>query len=126
MFDWAVGLVEETGYIGIALLMLAENVFPPIPSELVMPIAGFITARGDLSAIGVVAAGTAGSLAGALLWYYVGRSVGCERIKGWAGRHGRWLTISPEEVDEAAALFTVIATAARRCPSGASSLPCVP
>ena len=97
--------MERTGYIGIALLMLAENLFPPVPSELVMPIAGFIVARGKLSAIGVVAAGTAGSLAGAMLWYYVGRSVGCERLKRWAGRHGRWLTISPEEVDEAAALF---------------------
>jgi membrane protein DedA with SNARE-associated domain len=105
MFDWVVGLVEQTGYIGIALLMLAENVFPPIPSELIMPIAGFVVARGDLSAIGVVAAGTAGSLAGALLWYYVGRSVGCDRLKRWAGRHGRWLTLPPEEVDEAAALF---------------------
>ena len=105
MFDWVAGLVEQIGYIGIALLMLAENVFPPIPSELVMPIAGVIVARGELSAIGVVAAGTAGSLAGALLWYYVGRSVGCERLKRWAARHGRWLTVSPEEVDKAAALF---------------------
>ena len=105
MFDWITGLVEQTGYLGIALLMLAENVFPPIPSELIMPMAGFTAARGKLSMVGVVVAGTAGSLAGALLWYYIGRWIGLERLKRWAAKHGRWLTISPEEVDEAVAWF---------------------
>ena len=105
MFDWITGLVEQTGYLGIALLMLAENVFPPIPSELIMPMAGFTAARGELNMVGVVVAGTAGSLAGALLWYYIGRWVGLERLKRWAAKHGRWLTISPEDVDEAAAWF---------------------
>ena len=105
MFDWITGLVERTGYLGIALLMLAENVFPPIPSELIMPMAGFTAARGELNMVGVVVAGTAGSLAGALLWYYIGHWIGLERLKRWAARHGRWLAISPEEVDEAAAWF---------------------
>jgi membrane protein DedA with SNARE-associated domain len=105
MFDWITGLVEQTGYLGIALLMLAENVFPPIPSELIMPMAGFTAARGKLSMVGVVVAGTAGSLAGALLWYYIGRWIGLERLKRWAAKHGRWLTISPEALDEAAAWF---------------------
>ena len=105
MFDWITGLVEQTGYLGIALLMLAENVFPPIPSELIMPMAGFTAARGELNMVGVVVAGTAGSLAGALLWYHIGHWIGLERLKRWAARHGRWLAISPEEVDEAAAWF---------------------
>ena len=105
MFDWITGLVRQTGYPGIALLMLAENVFPPIPSELIMPMAGFTAARGELNMVGVVVAGTAGSLAGALLWYYIGRWIGLERLKRWAAKHGRWLAISPEEVDKAAAWF---------------------
>jgi membrane protein DedA with SNARE-associated domain len=105
MFDWITGLVQQTGYLGIALLMLAENVFPPIPSELIMPMAGFTAARGELNMVGVVVAGTAGSLAGALLWYCIGRWIGLERLKRWAAKHGRWLTISPEKVDEAAAWF---------------------
>ena len=67
MFDWITGLVEQTGYLGIALLMLAENAFPPIPSELIMLMAGFTAGRGELNMVGVVVAGTAGSLAGALL-----------------------------------------------------------
>jgi membrane protein DedA with SNARE-associated domain len=105
MFDWITGLVEQTGYLGIALLMLAENVFPPIPSELIMPMAGFAAARGELALVGVLLAGTAGSLAGALFWYHIGRRVGLERLRRWAGRHGRWLTTSPEELDGAAAWF---------------------
>jgi membrane protein DedA with SNARE-associated domain len=105
MFDWITNLVAQTGYAGIALLMLAENVFPPIPSELIMPLAGFTAARGELSFIGIVLAGTAGSLAGALLWYAIGRRVGVERLRHWAGRHGRWLTMSPDELDRAVAWF---------------------
>ena len=99
MFDWITGFVERSGYFGIALLMFAENVFPPIPSELVMPLAGFAAARGDLDLALVVLAGAAGSLLGATLWYFVGRRVGCERLKRFAAEHGRWLTLSPEEID---------------------------
>lgn len=105
MFDWIVQLVAQTGYLGIALLMLAENVFPPVPSELIMPLAGFSAARGDLGLLGVIVAGTAGSVAGALFWYAIGKSVGIERLRRWTGRHGRWLTMSPAELDQAVAWF---------------------
>jgi membrane protein DedA with SNARE-associated domain len=105
MFDWVTGLVEQTGYLGIAFLMLAENVFPPIPSELIMPLAGFTAARGELNVVGVLLAGAVGSLAGALVWYYVGLWLGEERLKRWAARHGRWLTVTPGEVDQATAWF---------------------
>ncbi|MCC4300046.1 DedA family protein [Aurantimonas coralicida] len=105
MFDWIVALVERTGSIGVALLMLAENVFPPVPSELIMPLAGFSAARGDLNIVAIIIAGTIGSLLGALLWYYIGKWIGAERLKRWASRHGRWLTITPEEVDQASNWF---------------------
>ncbi len=105
MVDWITGLVERTGYLGVALLMFAENVFPPIPSELIMPLAGFTAARGDLHIGLVVLAGTAGTLAGALFWYAVARRLGCAALKRWAARHGRWLTLHPEDVDTAAAAF---------------------
>lgn len=105
MFDWITNLVAQTGYAGIALLMLAENVFPPIPSELIMPLAGFTAARGELNLVGVLVSGTLGSLAGAVVWYEVGRRVGIDRLRRWAGRHGRWLTMSPEELDQAVAWF---------------------
>jgi membrane protein DedA with SNARE-associated domain len=105
MFDWITNAVQQSGYVGILLLMFGENVFPPIPSELIMPLAGFTAARGELNAALVLVAGTAGSLLGALLWYYIGKWVGCDRLKRWAARHGRWLTIAPGDVDTAYAWF---------------------
>src|SRR3546814_3067350 len=102
--DWSSDVCSPD-LVGIALLMLAENLFPPVPSELIMPLAGFVAARGDLDFAPVVLAGTAGSLAGAVFCYYVGRWVGCERLKRWAERHGRWMTVSPDEIDTATELF---------------------
>lgn len=105
MFDWIRGLVEDGGYLGIAALMLAENLFPPIPSELIMPLAGFAAARGELDIVLAIGAGSAGSLAGAFFWYGIGRWLGSERLKRWARHHGRWLTLSPGDVDEACVWF---------------------
>ncbi len=78
MAEWIIGVIESYGYWGIVALMILENVFPPIPSELIMPFAGFAAARGDLSTTGIVLAGSAGSLLGAmplpqfLLWSAAG------------------------------------------------------
>ena len=105
MFDWIVSLVERTGYLGVALLMLAENLFPPIPSELIMPLAGFSAARGRLDIALVVLSGTIGSVLGALAWYWLGRWLGPGRLRRFAARHGRWLTLSPAGVDRAREVF---------------------
>lgn len=94
-------LIAQGGYLAIALLMLLENVFPPIPSELIMPLAGFAAAQGELSLAGVIAAGSAGSLAGATFWFLVGHWLGTEGLKRWSARHGRWLTLTPGDVDAA-------------------------
>jgi membrane protein DedA with SNARE-associated domain len=101
MFDWIIGFVVRSGYVGVFLLMLAENIVPPIPSELIMPLAGFTAARGQLSLVFVIIAGIAGSVVGAIFWYHVGRRLGSERLKHFAARHGRWLTLSPDDVDRA-------------------------
>ena len=105
MFDWITAILEGSGYAGVAFLMFIENVFPPIPSELVMPLAGFNAARGDQTLWGVVAAGSIGSVAGAVFWYWVGRRVGAARIKRFAATHGRWLTLTPAEIDRVTAWF---------------------
>jgi membrane protein DedA with SNARE-associated domain len=102
--DWITGF-EKMGTLGIVLLMFAENVFPPIPSELIMPLAGFSAARGELNLLMVIIAGSIGSLLGALLWYYIGRKIGAERLERWAAKHGRWLTLSPKEVEQSCAWF---------------------
>jgi membrane protein DedA with SNARE-associated domain len=101
LFEFIVNIVQQGSYAGVFLLMALENLFPPIPSELIMPLAGFSAARGDMNVVLVVLAGTLGSVIGALPWYYAGKRFGLERIKRLASRHGRWMTVSPDDVDTA-------------------------
>jgi membrane protein DedA with SNARE-associated domain len=105
MADWVIRTIRSTGYPGIVLLMVLENIFPPIPSEVIVPLAGFLVAQGKLSLIGVVIAGTAGSVLGALPLYYTGVFLGEERVKRFADNHGRWLTVSREDLERAKQWF---------------------
>jgi membrane protein DedA with SNARE-associated domain len=105
MFEWITGTIRSFGYAGVAFLTFLENVFPPIPSELVIPLAGFVAATGDLTTWGVIAAGSAGSLGGAALWYEIGRRVGERRVRRWVEHHGKWLTLGVEDVDRAQGWF---------------------
>lgn len=105
MAEWVIRFIEEHGYLGIAALMVAENLFPPMPSELIMPFAGFLAARGDLRPELVVACGALGALVGALPWYFAGRALGRKRVMRFADRHGQWLTFSADEVDKAMKWF---------------------
>ncbi len=101
MLEWIQNTMTSLGYPGVALLMFAENVFPPIPSELIMPLAGFTAGRGDLSFVGVVLAGALGSLLGQLPLYYLGRWVGEDQLVAWADRYGKWFTVSGKDVRRA-------------------------
>ena len=105
MFDWIINLIGQGGYAEITLLMFLESIFPPIPSWLVMPLAGFEASSGRFSPIGVVLAGTAGSTLGAVCWYMVGRLIGVDRLKKFAGHHGHWLTMTPTQVSRADSWF---------------------
>jgi membrane protein DedA with SNARE-associated domain len=98
-------LIDRGGYPGIILLTFIETIFPPLPSEVFMPMAGYAAARGDLSLFGVIMSGTLGSLAGAWFWYGVGRAIGLERARELAARHGRWLTLHPRDIDRGTAWF---------------------
>lgn len=101
MFDWVVATIDSWGQLGVFLLMVAENLFPPIPSEVIMPLAGFLAGRGDLSLTLTVLVGTAGSVLGTLFWYYIGKAIGEARLKRFAARHGRLLTLAPSDIDNA-------------------------
>lgn len=98
-------LISKGGYPGIVLLTFLETIFPPLPSELFMPLAGYVASRGTLTLPGVIAAGTLGSLAGAWFWYAVGRAIGIDRARQLAARHGRWLTLHPRDIDRGNAWF---------------------
>jgi membrane protein DedA with SNARE-associated domain len=105
MFEWTTEVIRRLGYLGVASLTLLENIFPPVPSELVIPLAGFVAARGDLRLVPVILAASLGSLLGATLWYAVGRRIGEARLRRWVERHGKWLTLSPNDIDEAQRWF---------------------
>jgi membrane protein DedA with SNARE-associated domain len=101
MAEWTLNLMNSLGYLGIVLLMILENLFPPLPSELILPAAGFAAAQGKLNLIGVVLCGALGSVLGTLPLYFIGRVVNEERLVRWADRYGRWLTVSGDDVHKA-------------------------
>ena len=95
MFGLIDGFIRQHGVLGVALLMLIENLIPAIPSELILPLAGFEVAQGLLPAPQTVMAATLGSVAGGAVWYLVGRRFGLSRAMDWCARGGRWTTITP-------------------------------
>ena len=105
MEDWVVDLIDRTGYFGVFLLMLLETVFPPVPSEVIMPVAGLRAASGQMSLGGVILAGTGGAMTGNFLWYLAARMIGFRRFRTFIERHGRWLTLDWYDVERAERLF---------------------
>jgi membrane protein DedA with SNARE-associated domain len=139
VFEWIVTVITRLGYFGVATLTFLENVFPPIPSELVIPLAGFVAAEGDLRLGLVIITGSVGSLAGAFVWYALGRRIGEHRLRAWVARHGKWLTLSVHDVDRAQLWFKRHGSAAVfvgrlmpgvrtfvSLPAGFSAMPLVP
>jgi len=101
MIDWVTDVVAAGGPWGVFALMLAENIFPPIPSEVIMPLAGFAAAAGRLSFTGILLAGIAGTVAGNAVWYEAARAFGSEPVKRLMDRYGRWFAVSREDVETA-------------------------
>ena len=105
MSDWIIQLIEQGGYWGIALLMFIENVFPPIPSELIMGAGGIAVARGSMKFWPLLVAGTFGSTFGNYLWFLVGDRLGYRRLEPFVRRYGRWLTMRWSDVENATGFF---------------------
>jgi membrane protein DedA with SNARE-associated domain len=105
MGDWTIRMIDDTGYVGVFLLMFLETIFPPIPSEVIMPIAGVRAANGPLTLWGVIASGTGGAMLGNLFWYALARVIGIRRFRPFIERHGRWLTMDWGDVEKAERLF---------------------
>ena len=105
MVEFVSGFMDRLGLVGVGLLMLLENVFPPIPSEVIMPLAGFVARRGEHDVVPTILAGSIGSLLGAIGWYWVGRRIGEDRLRRWVDRHGRWLALSCDDIDRAGDWF---------------------
>lgn len=116
----ATDLVERLGYIGVALLVAIENVFPPIPSEIVLGFAGFTASKGEYSVVGMIIAATIGSLLGASILYGVSAAVGPLRLRAILIRYGNWIGVSEQDLDRSEAWFD------RRSRSAVLICRCVP
>ncbi len=105
IFDALRLLIEQIiltfGYPGVAFVMFMENIFPPMPSEMMMVLTGLLISEGRLSLTGVLLSGVVGMIAGALVVYYVGRWLDEQVIRVLLRRYGRWLTITDVELDRA-------------------------
>lgn len=99
MFDWILGIIETGGYGGIFFLMFLENLFPPIPSELIVPLAGYLAREGQFDIFLVILVSGIGTVLGLFPWYLLGRFFPVDRIKRLTKRFGRIMTLSWEEID---------------------------
>lgn len=127
--SWIADLIGSGGPLGVAALTLLETVFPPIPSEVVMPLAGVAAAQGKMSLGGAIAGGVAGSMGGNLLFYGAAYWLGAARFEAWIDRHGRWLTLDRKTVERARRWFARAGpwvVAAGRCVPGIRSVVSIP
>jgi membrane protein DedA with SNARE-associated domain len=129
--NWVQDVINQFGYFGVALLVVIENVFPPIPSEIVLPFAGFVaqqgasavnatadTAQSDTTVIGMMIAATVGSVVGALILYFVSAAIGPERLRGFVERFGKWFGVKSSDLVRAEEWFdrrSVAAVLVGRC-----------
>lgn len=101
MSQWATDIMDALGYAGLAFLVALENVFPPIPSEIILPLAGFNSSNGDMNVYLAILFATIGSLVGALILYYVGYVFGEERVRVIVAKWGKWLGFKETDIDKA-------------------------
>lgn len=102
MENFVIEIMNNFGYLGIGLLILIENIFPPIPSELILTFGGFMTTNSNITIIGVIFASTIGSLLGAIVLYYIGKILNKERlIKIVKSKYGKLLRIKPKDIESA-------------------------
>ncbi|MFU0792075.1 DedA family protein [Virgibacillus proomii] len=105
MQNWVTSMMEELGYIGVFLMMALENVFPPIPSEIVLPFGGFLTTTTNITVLGVIAAATVGSVLGAIILFGIGLLLDVEQLEKMIDRYGHILRIKKQDIKRADAWF---------------------
>ena len=102
MQEMVIEIMNNFGYLGVFLLIAIENIFPPIPSEVILLFGGFMTTFTDMNVIGVIIASTLGSLLGAIALYYIGKILNKERLKKIiTSKYGKLLRLTPEDIDKA-------------------------
>ena len=108
MQEMVIEIMNNFGYLGVFLLIAIENIFPPIPSEVILLFGGFMTTFTDMNVIGVIIASTLGSLLGAIALYYIGKILNKERLKKIiTSKYGKLLRLTPEDIDKADNWFDI-------------------
>lgn len=102
---WVEGLISSAGYTGLYLVMFLENIFPPIPSEVILPLAGSLSLSGRFSISLITIVGMLGSLTGALVFYGLGKWVGEGAVRSFIGRYGKFALLTIEDFDRSKAWF---------------------
>ncbi|WP_431799903.1 DedA family protein [Halobacillus andaensis] len=105
MENWLINIINEYGYMGILLLIAVENVFPPVPSEVILTFGGFITHSSSLTITGVVIASTAGSVIGAVFLYGIGLQIDVSRLERIVDKWGSFLRLTKKDIYRADAWF---------------------
>ena len=105
MQDLIIEAIARGGYWGIFALMVIENVFPPIPSEVIMGVGGVLVARGQMEFWPLMIVGTLGTTLGNYVWFWIGDRWGYRRLAPFVTRHGRWLTLDWEHIEKGTAFF---------------------
>lgn len=105
MEEWITSVMSDYGYFGIFLLIMLENVFPPIPSEVILTVGGFMTTTTTMTIPGVIMASTAGSVVGAVALYGIGLLLDVERLEKIIDKYGNWLRVKKEDIHKADAWF---------------------
>lgn len=103
--NWVIDVIDTIGYVGVALLVAVENLFPPIPSEVVLPAAGFAAGQGEANVVGMIVAATVGSLVGAWALYLIAAAIGPVRIHAFVVRYGRWIGVKAQDLERAESWF---------------------
>ena len=102
---WVEQIISSMGYVGLYLVMFLENVFPPIPSEVVLPLAGSLTLTGRFSIFWITVIGMMGSLTGAFLFYGLGKWLGEPRVRTIIEKYGRYALLSTNDLDRSLEWF---------------------
>lgn len=103
--DWVVDVIKAIGYLGVALLVAVESIFPPIPSEVVLPAAGLAASRGEANVVLMIVAATVGSVLGAWALYLIAAAIGDTRLHALVARYGRWIGVKPKDLERAESWF---------------------
>jgi membrane protein DedA with SNARE-associated domain len=127
--DWVTDVIDRLGYVGVALLVALENLFPPIPSEIVLPFAGFVARDGRATLLGMIIAATIGSLIGAWMLYGIAAAIGPERFDRFIVRYGKWFRLTSDDITKAERWFdkqAKVAVLVGRCVPLVRSLVSIP